>query len=156
MTFEKGYSMASIQETLCDRCTALCCKYITLEIDKPTSKRNHDDIRWYILHEGITLLIEKGRWLIKVPTPCSKLDKQGHCTIYEERPKTCREYSTENCDYYTEYETWETDYVEIETPEDYEKYLESRKRKSKTKSKTKTEAKANVKSKKKAKGKKKK
>ncbi|MBN2325850.1 MAG: YkgJ family cysteine cluster protein [Candidatus Omnitrophica bacterium] len=125
--------MESTQENLCDRCTGLCCKYITLEIDKPTTKRNHDDVRWYLLHEGITLLIEKGRWLIKVPTVCTALDKKGRCTIYEARPKTCREYSTENCDFYTEYENWETEYIEVETPEEYEKYLESRKRKKKAK-----------------------
>lgn len=123
--------MLPIQQTLCDRCTALCCKYITLEIDKPTTKRNHDDIRWYLLHEGITILIEKGRWLVKVPTRCTALNDENQCSIYETRPKTCREYSAENCDYLTEYENWETEYIEIETPEAYEKYLASRKRKKK-------------------------
>lgn len=125
--------MKSTQENLCDRCTAICCKYITLEIDKPTTKRNHDDIRWYLLHEGITLLIEKGRWLIKVPTVCAALDEKGRCTIYETRPQTCREYSTENCDYHTEYENWETEYIEVETPEEYDQYLENKKRKKKAK-----------------------
>ncbi len=121
--------MLPIQPTLCDRCTALCCQYITVEIDKPTTKRQHDDVRWYLLHEGITILIEKGRWLIKFPTRCRELTENGQCSIYETRPKTCREYSTENCDYYTAYENWDTDYIEINTPEEYEKYLESRKRK---------------------------
>lgn len=127
--------MLPIQESLCDRCASLCCKYITLEIDKPATKRQHDDVRWYLLHEGITLLIEKGRWLIKVPTRCAALNEDGLCSIYENRPKTCREYSTENCDYYTEYENWDTDYAEIESPEDYDKYLQSRKRKNSKKEK---------------------
>ncbi len=116
-------------DTLCSRCMALCCHYITIEIDKPTSKRRKDDVRWYLLHEGITLLVTSDRWLIKVPTRCTELNEDYTCNIYENRPLTCREYTTENCDYYTAYENWDRDYVEIETPEEFEKFLESRKRK---------------------------
>ncbi len=119
--------------SLCNRCLALCCQYITIEIDKPNTKRRKDDVRWYLLHEGITLLISDGRWLIKVPTVCTALNNEdSSCSIYDDRPQTCREYTTENCDYFTAYEGWETDYVEIETPEEFEKYLESRKRKRKS------------------------
>jgi Fe-S-cluster containining protein len=118
-----------MNDTLCDRCMALCCHYITIEIDKPTSKRRKDDVRWYLLHEGITLLISQGRWLIKVPTRCSELTDECRCGIYEDRPIMCNEYTTENCDYFTEYEGWEADYLEIETVAEYEHYLESRKRK---------------------------
>jgi len=118
-----------MNESLCDRCTGLCCHYITVEIDKPRTRRNHDDIRWYLLHEGITLLIARDRWLVKLPTRCRALTADCRCGIYETRPQTCREYSTENCDYYTAYEGWDMDYVEIENPEAYDKYLAQRKRK---------------------------
>ncbi len=136
-----------VNESLCDRCTGLCCHYITVEIDKPRTRRNHDDIRWYLLHEGITLLIAQGRWLVKLPTRCRALAADCRCGIYESRPETCREYSTDNCDYFTAYEGWDMDYVEIETPEDYEKYLAARKRKRPASSaskpaKTKTDSKA--------------
>lgn len=134
-----------LNESLCDRCIAICCQYITLEIDKPRSKRSYDDIRWYLLHEGITLLIENDRWMVKVPTRCTKLSADNKCTIYETRPHTCREYSTENCDYHTEYEGWDTEYVEIETPEDLELYLEKRRQKRGAKKSAKTNSKSNSK-----------
>ncbi len=120
---------------LCARCMALCCRYVTIEIDKPTTKRDKDDVRWYLLHEGITLLIEDGRWMVKFPSRCSALTEDNTCSIYENRPQTCREYTTENCDYYTAYEGWDTKYTEIETPEEYDKYLQSRSRKKKSSNK---------------------
>jgi len=118
-----------LPESLCERCLAICCKYITVEIDKPRTKRAFDDIRWYLLHEGVTLLIDKDRWMVKFPTTCTALNEDNVCTIYENRPATCREYKTDNCDYYTEYEGWETDFVEIETAEEFDRYLKSKKKK---------------------------
>ncbi len=118
-------------DTLCAKCVGLCCKYITIEIDKPSNKRERDDIRWYLLHEGITLLVEDGRWMVKVPTTCTALGENNECTIYEDRPQACREYSTDNCDYHSVFGDWDTDYLEIETAEEFEKYLEREKRKKK-------------------------
>ena len=116
-------------DALCARCLGLCCRYITIEIDKPRTKREKDDVRWYLLHEGVTLLITPDRWMVKVPARCSALTEENVCGIYPDRPQACREYSTENCDYYTEYEGWDTDYIEIETVEAFETYLKSRSRK---------------------------
>jgi uncharacterized protein len=127
--------MSSGCESICDKCPAICCHYITIEIDKPSGKRQHDDVRWYLLHEGITLLIEKGRYMIKAPTPCRELTPENRCGIYEKRPKTCRDYSTDNCDYHSEFGDWETEYVELESPEAYDAYRESKKRKKKLKKK---------------------
>ena len=118
-------------KSLCSRCAALCCNYITIEIDKPRNKRNYDDIRWYILHEGISLMVEDERWLIKVPTSCKELDSKNRCSIYETRPITCQDYEADNCDYYNEYEDWDTDYIEIETPRQLEKYRKKMKKKKK-------------------------
>ncbi len=114
---------------LCAKCPALCCKYITVETEKLDDKRHYDDIRWYLLHEGISLLIEEERWLLQIPTPCTKLTKDGRCRIYKNRPETCREYQTENCDYYTEFEDCDTEYLLIETPKAFKKYLKKQKRK---------------------------
>ncbi len=108
------------EDSLCSKCGAICCHYITVEIDKPTNKRARDDIRWYLLHEGVTLLIEEDRWLVKFPTRCRDLAKDGSCSIYENRPITCQEYSSDNCDYHTEYEGWETNHIELDTPEAFE------------------------------------
>ncbi|MBD3266588.1 hypothetical protein GF373_07955 [bacterium] len=123
--------------SLCAKCTGICCKYITIEIDEPTTKQDHDDIRWYLIHQGISLLIEEERWLLQCPTVCEHLTNDNQCGIYETRPKTCRDYSTENCDYHTVFEGWETDYMEISSAEEYEAYLKEQKAKKKTRKKTK-------------------
>ena len=39
----------------CHDCTAKCCKYFALEIDAPTKAKDHDNIRWYLLHEHIVV-----------------------------------------------------------------------------------------------------
>jgi len=118
-----------LENSLCGRCLAICCHYVTVEIDKPRSSRMRDDIRWYLLHEGVTLLIDRDRWMVKLPTRCRALSEDNACTIYDHRPEACREYSTEACDYHTAYEGWETDYIEIESVEEFDKYLKCRKRK---------------------------
>lgn len=88
-------------ECLCDRCTALCCRYFALEIDEPETAEEFDDIRWYLAHENVHIFIEDDEWFLSVQTRCQYLQDDNRCGIYEDRPKICREYTTENCDYYT-------------------------------------------------------
>ena len=38
---------------LCEHCTGVCCRYVALPIEKPTNRRDFDDLRWYVMHEGI-------------------------------------------------------------------------------------------------------
>lgn len=114
---------------LCLQCPALCCHYITIEIDKPVTRRDYDDIRWQILHKDVSLLIEEDRWLLQCQTVCEYLLVNNSCGIYERRPLTCRKYSTKNCDYHTTFEGWETEYLEIKTLEEFETYLKEEKKK---------------------------
>jgi len=88
-------------DCLCDRCTALCCRYFALEIDEPDTAEDYDDIRWYLAHENVHIFIEDDEWYLSVQTRCQHLQDDNRCGIYEDRPKICREYTTENCDYYT-------------------------------------------------------
>lgn len=124
-------SLPILPQNLCERCVALCCRYVTVEIDKPRTKRQKDDVRWYLLHEGVTVIIEKSRWHVKFPSKCVALQEDNSCGIYDNRPMTCRDYTTDNCDYHSEYEGWERDYIEIETLAEFDQYLESKKRKPK-------------------------
>ena len=87
-------------ECLCDRCTALCCRYFALEIDEPETSEDFDDIRWYLAHENVHIFIEDDEWYLSVQTRCQYLQDDNRCGIYEDRPKMCREYTTDNCDYY--------------------------------------------------------
>jgi Fe-S-cluster containining protein len=85
---------------LCDQCAALCCRYFALPIDNPETARAYDDIRWYLVHENVVVFIEKKHWYVGVLNKCKHLQDDNRCGIYETRPKICREYTTDNCDYH--------------------------------------------------------
>jgi Fe-S-cluster containining protein len=84
---------------LCEHCTGVCCKYVALPLDPPEDKRDYDDIRWYVMHEGILVFVEDGDWYLQVQTPCKNLREDNLCGIYETRPQICREYKADGCDY---------------------------------------------------------
>jgi len=88
--------MGSIQ---CEHCAATCCHYLALPIDKPKSARDFDDIRWYVLHDGISVFVEEGDWYIQIRTRCKQLGDDNRCTIYESRPRICSDYEPGVCDY---------------------------------------------------------
>jgi len=88
------------ESCLCDQCSALCCRYFVLEIDKPETRRAYDDIRWYLIHENVFVFIEKKRWYLGIYARCKHLQQDNRCGIYLTRPTICREYSTDNCDYH--------------------------------------------------------
>ncbi|MGD2109966.1 MAG: YkgJ family cysteine cluster protein [Phycisphaerae bacterium] len=84
---------------LCEHCAAACCRYLALPIDKPTTKRDFDDIRWYLMHEGVSVFVEDGDWYVQYQTRCKNLGSDNRCTIYETRPEICAEYEPNGCDY---------------------------------------------------------
>ena len=84
---------------LCEHCAAACCRYLALPLDKPTSARDYDDIRWYLMHEGVTIFVEDGDWYIQYTTKCKDLGADNLCTVYTTRPEICREYEAKGCDY---------------------------------------------------------
>ena len=85
---------------LCDKCSALCCRYIALPIDNPEDARDFDNIRWYLLHENIVVFIEKKQWYVGVFAKCKQLQEDNRCGIYLDRPRICRSYTTDNCDWH--------------------------------------------------------
>ena len=54
-------------ESLCNKCSGLCCRYFALPIDNPTTAKDYDDIRWYLCHENVVIFIEKKQR----PSPCT-------------------------------------------------------------------------------------
>ncbi len=84
---------------LCEHCTAACCRYIALPLDKPTTARDYDDIRWYLMHQGISVYVEDGDWYIHIQARCKNLALDNRCNIYDSRPAICREYEPGECDY---------------------------------------------------------
>ena len=85
--------------TLCEHCAAACCRYVAIPLDKPTSQRDYDDMRWYLMHEGITVFVEEGDWYIQFQTRCKNIGRDNRCAAYETRPQICREYDAGECDY---------------------------------------------------------
>jgi len=92
----------------CDDCTAKCCKYFALQIDSPKTQKDHDHIRWYLLHEHIAVWVQGRDWFLEIRTPCRHLLPDNRCGIYETRPQICREHGwpdadhpDEPCEYFT-------------------------------------------------------
>ena len=92
---------------LCEHCTGYCCRYIALPLDEPEDRSDFDAIRWYLLHEGISVFVEDGDWYLSVSTNCRHLQADFRCGIYKTRPQICRDYSTDNCDYHSGDYGWE-------------------------------------------------
>lgn len=74
-----------------------CCEYIALEIDKPTSLKDFDQIFWYVLHKDVWVYMDPdGDWYVQFNTPCEKLAFH-RCDYYPHRPQVCRDYEPETC-----------------------------------------------------------
>ena len=84
---------------LCEHCTAACCRYVAVPLDKPKTARDFDDIRWYLMHQGVIVFVEDGDWYIQFQTRCKNLGADNRCGVYETRPAICREYEPGECDY---------------------------------------------------------
>ena len=104
---------------LCEHCTGMCCRYLALPIDAPEDREEFDDIRWYLLHEGVSVFVEDGEWYLYIAADCRHLQPDYRCGIYETRPRICRKYTTENCDYHSGEYGWEQHFT---CPEHLDEY----------------------------------
>ena len=84
---------------LCDYCTARCCRYIALPIDEPTSWKDFDDLRWYLMHDDIGLFVDEENWYIMIHRDCRHIRDDYKCGLYMDRPQICRDYKTDDCEY---------------------------------------------------------
>ncbi len=94
----------------CHVCSALCCKYFALEIDRPVTPSDHDEIRWYLLHQNAVVWVEDGDWYLEVRNRCRHLQADNSCAIYETRPQICRDYGLPEKEGPCEYFTQDVDY----------------------------------------------
>jgi len=88
------------KECLCPSCAGLCCRYVALPIETPEDREDYDDIRWYLAHEGFSIFVDEGEWYVNIASKCKYLNNDNMCNIYLTRPKICREYKDNNCDYH--------------------------------------------------------
>ena len=108
-------------QSLCDHCTAKCCKYFAWPIEKPTRRADFDYMRWAMLHDRTTFFVEDGSWYVLVHTTCKHLLPDNRCGIYHTRPEICREYSTDNCEFDEHYVCERY----FETPEQVDEYMDA-------------------------------
>src|SRR5262249_34918446 len=70
---------------------------------------------------GTMVYVEKRQWYLLVLSRCNYLTGNNRCAIYWNRPKICREYTTDNCEYDND---WSFEKL-FETPEQIWEYAEA-------------------------------
>ncbi len=101
-------------ENPCEGCTK-CCDYVALEIDKPETKQDFDEIRWFLLHKDVLVFIDHDdSWNLQFDTKCEKMKEDGWCNYYEKRPHICRKHSPDNCEKFGEGNSFKTMWKTIE------------------------------------------
>jgi Fe-S-cluster containining protein len=81
-------------------CTAcgLCCTYVAIEVDQPTTVKRATQLLWYIYHGGVSLYVNEDEWMVQFETTCQYLQPDYRCGIYHTRPHICREFSEQDCE----------------------------------------------------------
>ncbi|MFA7114685.1 MAG: YkgJ family cysteine cluster protein [Candidatus Omnitrophota bacterium] len=114
--------------TDCHKCNAKCCHNLSMHIGRPVTKSEIEDLKWQLQFDTVRVYIRHHRWYQLVDGKCMYLDKDYRCTIYDKRPKKCRDYNPPDCELNHKFYD-----IMFETPDDLEKYLKkSKKYKNKT------------------------
>ena len=93
--FENEETMTTSE--ICVACAG-CCNYVTVPLAYPRSKDQRDMYTWYLLHRNVEIYIDHDNdWQLLFKTPCDKLQSNGMCGIYADRPQLCRDYSPDSC-----------------------------------------------------------
>ncbi len=108
----------------CRNCPAICCKNLAMEIGKPANKKEVEDLKWQLQFDTVKVYIRKRRWHQLVEGRCMHLSDDNFCTIYNQRPKTCRNHNPPNCEKYGKFYE-----VILNNPDDLERYLDQKKKK---------------------------
>ena len=83
----------------CKKCTqSICCNSINQKIKAPKTKEDFDHLLWQVSHEGISVFKDSDGWFLHILTGCSHLLPGGVCSIYDNRPWVCREYTNDFCE----------------------------------------------------------
>ncbi len=78
-----------------------CCHYLTVSLKAPRGRADYDEIRWFLIHENISVYIDDDGWYVEFRTVCKHLDGY-RCGIYHTRPHVCSDYAVESCERYGE------------------------------------------------------
>lgn len=87
-------------ENKCGFCTnSKCCIYITQQIEAPRSMHDFDHLLWQLSHANVQAYKDEDGWFLLVNNRCTHLQLDGRCGIYAQRPRVCRDYSNDYCEY---------------------------------------------------------
>ena len=76
----------------------LCCSYIAVDIEDPSTLRGATNILWYLYHAGTGVYTDGEDWMVTFDTRCRHLLDDNRCRIYETRPQICREFDETSCE----------------------------------------------------------
>ncbi|MFC1501088.1 YkgJ family cysteine cluster protein [Elusimicrobiota bacterium] len=110
----------------CRKCKAICCHNLAMAIGKPVNRKEIEDLKWQLHFDTVKVYIHEHHWYQWVKGKCMYLSKDNRCTIYDKRPITCRRHNPPNCEYFGDFYD-----VMLNTPEELEEYLISKKPKKK-------------------------
>jgi len=113
----------SKQAAICaQQCQARCCRYIIVKIPAPRTRIDHEEIRWWVAHDGIRVHIDQRKWYLQIFTPCAYMKSSNLCGVYDKRPEVCSDHDPDDCEF-----TGEMMYDrEFTSMEEYDRYLEER------------------------------
>lgn len=81
----------------CAQC-GLCCTYVAIEVDGPTTVKRATELLWYLYHNGVSLYVNDDSWMVQFETTCRYLTADRRCGVYATRPHICREFSEKECE----------------------------------------------------------
>ena len=87
-------------ENKCGFCTnSQCCTYITEKLETPRSMYDFDHMLWQLSHRDVQAYKDEDGWFLLINNPCTHLLFDGRCGIYDDRPRICREYTNDFCEF---------------------------------------------------------
>jgi Fe-S-cluster containining protein len=126
MTQKTKKKKSKKKTSVCLKCPAHCCRDLVIVISKPRTRAEIEELKWHVHFDTVRVAVRNNRWHLVVKGKCIYLNRNNLCTIYERRPKKCRDHMPPDCE---KYGKWYD--LFLSTPDELEDYLKNdKKRKS--------------------------
>ena len=112
----------NIKNACLEQCNAICCNDLAVQIYKPVTKAEKEDLRWHLFFEGVKVYIKHRKWHLLIHSQCRYLSEDNLCTIYDDRPERCRKHNHPHCELEGKFYD-----IMIETPEQFDEYFNMKK-----------------------------
>lgn len=105
-------------------CKAICCNDLAVQIYKPVTKSEKEDLRWHLFFDAVKVFIRNRKWHLLIHSKCRYLSGEHRCTIYNKRPQRCIQHNHPHCELEGKfYDTL------LKTPEEFDEYFAKSKKK---------------------------